>query len=241
MDVNELRDAFNSTISLKEKVKQYKKALAESILEDEMNELNEKLPTLCLIALPSDCFEDDNKYTVKEIKKEIKNSEVSAFERTYNAVLNIDNVNLKYIESKKENLYAHSYIARFKTNGIVEYISNNCFEPNFETTNRQPVIKLKLIRSRSLYAAVEKCINDLFKYYSKIDSNNSIIITGIIVNAQGYTIPTKDWLDVLNIIDRRILFLPDIEIEKLELLNIDNVKPLLDSIWNSCGYEEYKE
>lgn len=241
MDVNELRDAFNSTISLKEKVKQYKKTVAESILDDELNELNEKLPTLCLIALPSDCFENDNKYTVKEIKKEIENGRISAFGKTYNAVLNIDNVNLKYIESKNENIYAHSYIARFKANGIVEYMSNNCFNPNFETTNRQPIRKLKLIYSQTLYETIEKCIKDLLKYYAKIDSNGSIIITGIIANAQGYTIPTKDWLDVLNTIDRRILFLPDIEIENLELLNIDNVKPLLDSIWNACGYEEYKK
>ncbi len=64
-----------------------------------------------------------------------------------------------------------------------------------------------------------------------------MIIDCSILTAQGFTIPTREWYNILGKIDRDILLIDNLYIENFDDKTEKILKPIFDSIYNACGYE----
>lgn len=90
------------------------------------------------------------------------------------------------------------------------------------------------------YKILEKIIsdfNEVKEYYNNIGISAPLIIVCSILNAQGFTIPTREWYNILGKIDRDILLIDNLYIENFDDKTEKILKPIFDSIYNACGYE----
>lgn len=90
------------------------------------------------------------------------------------------------------------------------------------------------------YKILEKIIsdfNEVKEYYNNIGISASLIIVCSILNAKGFTIPTREWYNILGKIDRDILLIDNLYIENFDDKIKKILKPIFDSIYNTCGYE----
>lgn len=90
------------------------------------------------------------------------------------------------------------------------------------------------------YKILEKIIsdfNEVKEYYNNIGISAPLIIVCSILNAQGFTIPTREWYNILGKIDRDILLIDNLYIENFDGKIKKILKSIFDSIYNTCGYK----
>lgn len=69
------------------------------------------------------------------------------------------------------------------------------------------------------YQILEKIIsdfNEVKEYYNNIGISASLIIVCLILNAKRFTIPTREWYNILGKIDRDILLIDNLYIENFD-------------------------
>ena len=86
------------------------------------------------------------------------------------------------------------------------------------------------------YKILEKIIsdfNEVKEYYNNIGISAPLIIACSILNAKGFTIPTRELYAILGKIDRDILLIDNLYIENFD----DKTEKILKPIFDACGYE----
>ena len=75
--------------------------------------------------------------------------------------------------------------------------------------------------------------------YSKLNIHLSVFLFVSLVDVKGFTIPLKKSWDSNEPypIDRDIVLIPEIIIEKREFDPVKTLLPVFNCIWNACGYK----
>ena len=234
MDVSELRIAFNSGLDLEKRIEEYKQERYYEILSNKYKNLIDDLPIFVVHYIPISAFNGSNLNLLSQtkIKEEMNNCSSKALGRGYDKTISIDSVSIKY------NLAGVSAIANYKTNGIIEKASTEFFFKQYKYTNISPN---KVVDRISGQRIIETFIEDFYevkKYYEKVEIDTPILVCCSILNSANYTIPTDMFYDVLNKIDRDMLYINNLYVENLDKPIEEILKPIFDSIWNACGYEK---
>ncbi len=167
----------------------------------------------------------------------VKNAIIDAGERAFGASrqqILIDSIAFGEYEYADEN-YSKS-VGFFYINGIIEKATTSFFERDFITGNIFPPKKLNFIYQKKLIENVISNIEGIFKYYSELGIVPPVILSVAIINGRGFTITANQFLDTAGEIDRDILIVPDVVIREVPENFEKTLKPVFDSIWNSCGY-----
>ena len=236
MDVGELRLAFNSGLDLDKRIRDYNQSRYVEILSNKNNVLDDKLPIFVVHYIPVTSFNaSTNIKSVKEIKKAMIDINAHAFGFGMEQHITVDGVQLvSYNRASNYCTYAD-----YKNSGIIEKATNDFFEKGFVRTNVYPPCPAEdVIYAKAVF---DKMINDfeeVKKYYEVLNINLPIIVSCTILNCRNYTImqehrpfyqPGK--------IDRDNLVFNDLYIESFDDSIKNILKPVFDSLWNACGYE----
>lgn len=232
MDVSELRIAFNSGLDLEKRVENYKTDRYYQLLSNRYNKLTEDLPIFVVHYIPLSAFNGNAELlSLSKIKDEMNNCSSKALGYGYDKSICIDGISIEY---KQGN---YSAIAKYKNNGIIEKATTSYFHKQYEFTNICPKKVIDYFNGYQLINSLITDLNEVKRYYEKMQINTPIIMCCSVLNAVGFSIPIRDWLEVLNTIDREILCINNLYIEDLSKSSEEILKSIFDSIWNACGYE----
>lgn len=233
MDVSELRIAFNSGLDLEKRIEEFKMDRYYQILSNRYNKLIDDMPIFVIHYIPLTALNNTlGCLALNEIKKEMDNVNSKALGYGYSKNITIDGVTIEYKDKER------SSIATYRNNTIIEKATTNFFKKQWVVESISPSPTIDFI---SGYLMLEKLIadfNEVKEYYSNIGINAPIIISCSILNGVNFTIPTRDWLEVLGKIDREILCINNLYVEDFDKSTEELLKPIFDSIWNACGYEK---
>ena len=82
-------------------------------------------------------------------------------------------------------------------------------------------------------------VPNYFEVYKKFNIDTPIFLFLTLIDVKDYVISedNKWWFDNIFPIDRDIVIIPEIIIEEYDFVSPQILKPILDSIWNACGFE----
>jgi len=224
MDVTELRVAFNLAGRNIERIRRFRENRISNIFANDMPMPFRESTKIVLHLIPLVAFDPAQRYAVEEIAShhsKLKPMSCSGWNYRYN----LDGF-LTYAQDKERKTY--SYVQVFR-NGIVEAIEGLLLSPWAEELSIPSIaFEEELIKSIPDYLSVLKTLN----------IGLPIFIFLTLVGVKGYTMGfngRRYWFREKHAIDRDVLFLPEVVIEKYEVKMEDALRPVFDSVWNACG------
>lgn len=232
MDVNELRLSFNSGLDLEKRIDDFKMSRYYEILSNKYNKLINDSPIFVIHYIPLSALNDTNHLSINEIKQAMNKANSMALGYGYSKRITLDGIAMDYKEDKR------SSFALYKNNGVIEKATTNFFKKEYTVTSIYPNPVIDMINGYQILTKVISDFNEVKEYYISVGINAPVIITCSILNAQGFTIPTRDWYEILGKIDRDVLMIDNLYVENLNNETELILKPVFDSIYNACGYEK---
>ena len=237
MDVNELRNAFNHSQELADKIEQYKMDKLESASANRYGWLDENFPILAYLAIPTSAILRNKIYSINELENAIRNSELSAFNITCNRQITVDGVRLINDTNNIKNTvsnYGFTAYGHCSNTGIIELYTTFHFSYGHETSTYKP--DEKRIRPKDLIKDIYETSRNILEYYRELGITTPINISCAIINGQGFKIP--DCLNhnrIVGEIDRELIITTSM-VENLSISVYDLAQSILDQLWNASGY-----
>lgn len=225
LDVTELRVAFNLSEAITEKIKKFRQDRLSHISAGETPVPLNDNPKIVLHLIPIISFNPAQIYDISKIAsnpEKMKPIYCSRADHRYN----LDGF-LTYSGGREEKSY--SYVQLFR-NGIIEAVEGLLLRPRTE----------KLIIPSIAYE--KELIISLTCYLSILETVNvepPIFVFISLLGVKGYSMSVDRWkydIDEVYTIDRDVLLLPEIVIERYGVRAQDILRPCFDSIWNACGF-----
>lgn len=232
MDVNELRLSFNSGLDLEKRIDDFKMSRYYEILSNKYNKLIYDSPIFVIHYIPLSALNDTTYLSINDIKQAMNKANSMALGYGYSKRITLDGIAMDYKENER------SSFALYKNNGVIEKATTNFFKKEYTVTSVYPNPVIDIINGYQILNKVISDFNEVKEYYTNVGINAPLIITCSILNAQGFTIPTRDFYDIFGKIDRDILLIDNLYVENLNDETELILKPLFDSIYNACGYEK---
>ncbi len=232
MDVNELRLSFNSGLNLEKRIEDFKMNRYYEILSNKYNKLINDLPIFVMHYIPLSALNDISHLSINDIKQAMTKTSSMALGYGYSKRITLDGVAIDYKENER------SSFAIYKNNGIIEKATTNFFKKEYVVTSIHPNPVIDMINGYQILNKTISDFNEVKDYYTSVGINTPLIIACSILNAQGFTIPTRDFYDIFGKIDRDILLIDNLYVENFNDETEIILKPIFDSIYNACGYEK---
>lgn len=223
LDVEELRNAFNLSETLTERIRRFREDRISQALADEMP-ISMKGAKFLLHLVPIKAFDPGQNYEIDQINK-VSMKLRPIYGEYIKQRYNIDGL-LSY-EDDLENY--KSYVQLFR-NGIIEAATNslsNSEDKKLYTISHEE----KLIEALNHYLIVLKEFNvdlPIFLFLTMVDVKGFSMSLNPLTYHRGDP-PT---------IDRSVIFLPEVIIDDYNSKPEEILKICFDSIWNACGYDK---
>lgn len=230
LDVTELRNAFILSDTITERVRKFREDRISKIIAGETPVPLLPHAKIIIQYIPINSFEPNRVY-------DISSSSIQPIQIRplggggWNPKFNLDGV-ISYANSTHDK-GIKSYIQIFR-NGIVETINSEILMPY---DGEKAIPSLKAI-------SFEKEIIESFKDYILINkamkTDLPVYVYLTFIGVKGYHMHSSGFFRSRDkdIIDRDVLILPEIIIEKLDISVERSLKPIFDMIWNACGFEK---
>ncbi len=227
LDVVQLRIAFNLSETLTERIRKFRETRISNIFANETPLPFQDEPKIVLHLVPLVSFNPAQSYDINRVAS---NSLQMGPMRggSWDVRYNFDGF-LTY--HKGPEGISKSYVQLYR-NGIIEAVQALNTRSKDGKTLFSISYEKDLIRSLPGYLSTLKSLN--------IDLPILLFLT--LVGVKGCSIHVDSqrfWRDEVHTIDRDILLLPEILIERYDLSARDILKPCFDSIWNACGFEKW--
>lgn len=228
LDVSELRVAFNITESATERIKNFRANRVASIISAEtpVNFINNSSKVL-LHLVPLNSLTAGTLFNIESAQwDQLRPLHCNGWDNSYN----FDGY-LAYAKDKYGKCYSYTQLYR---NGIVEAVQGDLFE--LENEN-------KYFNAYFLEGEILKGLKHYLLLQSSIGVPLPIFIFLTFTGCKGASLQKryvsfgKNNSNADDIkIDRDILFFPEILLDSYEIKPHIFFRPVLDSIWNACGY-----
>lgn len=230
MDVDELRASFLQAHELSKQIDEYKTATISEIVENRYRYLHDGFPIFIMQAIPISAFLQNSSLTATSIHKAVQDAQLRPFNFNHGGRITVDGVFYGKTVSSDDYPGMSAYMF-CKTNGIIEIACTHLFDPSIGEN------KDKIIYRDELVAGIIKSVEKIIVYYKITSIAPPILFSCAIAKGYGFTIPTGHPLrSAYGHIDRELLLVPGTTIEDLSMPVSDMLRPILDSIWNACGY-----
>jgi hypothetical protein len=223
LDVDELRDAFNLSATLAEKVRNLRIDRVNRILADDTPVPLMANAKIVLHVVPIVSFNSGQAYDVTLVERnprKLPAMESYMSSRRYN----LDGILAYSIGLQGKFL---SYTQLFK-NGIIEATDASFLEPrDGRRTIRGSLFEEKLIDLLSACLALMK----------DLSVELPVFVFVSLLEVKGYAMSIPRAVPSLSpVIDREHLLLPEAVVHSYETKAADVLHPCFDSLWNACGY-----
>ncbi|NMM61159.1 ATP-binding protein [Clostridium sp. P21] len=229
LDVNELRNAFNLSSTITDKIRLF---VQERISKLNINET--PIPykndvKLIMHLIPFESFGSNNLLHVKDFQDEARKLK-PIYSFSWNYKINFDG---HLIYNCDKNNLSSSFVQCYR-NGIVEYVNSSMFE-GFNPTEK---IIPSVLYEQELISTLEWTLN----YFQNINIECPIFLFLSLVNIKDYEMAvdrTKHWFSQSKYkVDRDMLITPEMIIDNYNMDTKSILRPVFDSIWNACGLSE---
>ena len=224
MDVTELRMAFNWSGSNIEKIRSFKEDRTSKIYAGKTPVPLELGAKIILHLIPITASDPSQQLDVQKIASH-QQKLMPMIWSSGNYRYNLDGF-LTY--SAGNSTRTHSYVQMFR-NGVIEAVDGTLLEggqiipaSDFEE---------ELIKSVPGYLSVLKALSVALPVF--------VFLT--LVGVKGYSMGLDRYVFIPrrvegSPIDREVLILPEVMVERYDCKIEDVLRPIFDSVWNSCGY-----
>lgn len=225
LDVSELRVAFNLTETITERIRRFREDRISKIIAKETSVPLYDNPKIVLHIIPLISLNPAQSYEINKIGADVMRPiSASGYDYRYN----LDGLITYCCEYSGKNCL--SYVQLFK-NGIIEAVDAYLLAPR----NKEKLIFRTY--EREIFQSLYNYINVI--KILEVEPPAFIFLT--IVDVRGYRMFIDEMSDFLyrgmtHTIDRDILILPEVVMERYEVKAEEVLKPCFDSIWNACGY-----
>lgn len=225
LDVSELRTAFNFSESIYEKVRNFRNHRISQVSAGEMpiKFINESKCLLHLIPLTSfdPAFSIDLNFVVSnpELVRPIYCS-------GYSFRFNFEGYLIYTMGSENK---AYSYIQVYK-NGIIEAVSGSLLGSTSEGYG---------IPSLTFETELLKAFNIYYSLMQKLKIPTPFIVALTLIDVKGQFMGVnspRSSIHEIGKIDRDILIIPEEIVQNYDQKADKILKPIFDSVWNTCGY-----
>lgn len=223
LDVPELKSAFILSESIGDKIKGFREIRISNIHANELPIPFYRSPKIALHLIPLTSFNPGQTYDLEISLYDIQPMLSSRFDHRYN----IDGL-LTYSKFQDDDR-SFSYVQLFR-NGIIEAVNSKILWSG---------IGKKVIPITEIEEALIEYIPRYMNVYNKLNIDAPIFLFATLIDVKDYSITKKQsWISSRPYpIDRDIVLIPEIIIEKKKFDLIKGLKPLFDSMWNACGYK----
>ena len=225
LDVGELRNAFNLSETVTERIRDFRTDRIAKILANETPVPLNDNPKIVLHLIPITSFSLTQNY---EIRKIASNPAIMPpiYSAGWNNRYNLDGY-LTNFDGKEGKSYSYT---QFFRSGILEAVDSTLLEPPGEE-HRIPSLSFdtELIESLTTYLSLYKLLN--------IEPPVFIFLT--LLGVKGYYLAVNNRFirsTDRNRIDRDILQLSENTIENYDVSATQLFKPIFDTLWNACGF-----
>ena len=224
MDVTELRVAFDLAGRNVERIRRFREDRISKIFANEMPMPFYENAKIVLHLIPVIAFDPAQRYDAQKIAShhgKLKPMICTGWNYRYN----LDGF-LTYAQDREGK--AFSYVQVFR-NGIIEAV---------EGLSLRPMREGLLIPSIAYEEELIKLIPDYLSVLKALNVGLPVFIFLTLVGVKGYSMALDrgEWFRERHEIEKEILFLPEVVIEKYEAKMEDVLRPIFDAVWNACGF-----
>ncbi len=224
LDVVELRIAFNLSETMTEKIRKFREERVSRISANETPVTFQDEPKILLHLVPLASFSPAQSYDISRIAS--NPSQLGPMrEGSWDVRYNFDGFMTYH---KGPEGISRSYVQLYR-NGIIEAVEALHTGSKEGKTLFSTSYEKDLIRSLPGYLSTLRALNvDL-----------PVLLLLVLVGVKDYSIYVDSgefWRDEVLTIDRNILLLPEVLLERYDLPARDVLKPCFDSVWNACGF-----
>jgi len=224
LDVSELRIAFNLSETIIERIRRFRENRISKTYANETPVPFYDNAKIVLHLIPITAFDPTQSHDVQKIASQhdkLKPMICAVWDYRYN----LDGF-LTYCGGRSGK--THSYVQIFR-NGIIEAVEGLLLKPQEnELVIPGMAYEQELVKALPDYLSVLKAFNVGLPIF--------IFLTLIGVKGYSMAFDWRFWRGEVHTIDRDVLFLPEVVIENYEDRLEDILKPIFDSVWNSCGF-----
>ncbi|MBL8203463.1 MAG: ATP-binding protein [Blastocatellia bacterium] len=227
LDVSELRSLFVLSETRAEKLRNFRVERLSRIIADETPALLEQRAKVILHALPIGAFDSSANIDLTRITN-IWNNDASLLAPLHSSSINGPRYNFDGVFTFSRTQEAsNSYLQIFR-NGSVETVNASLLR-EWEGRKQIPSIALEesLLRSSKRILALQK--------FLAVSSPVFLMLT--LLGVKGYTMAVNaNWDSEGHAIDRDILVVSEVLLEKFEADIDSTMRPLFDAVWNATGW-----
>jgi hypothetical protein len=223
LDLAELRSLFNYSQNLQDEIKSFINNRVLQIEGNNMPILFNGIAKIVLHLIPLETFKEHFKIDIESIERNPLLRPIYA--STYNTHINFDG-RLFYSKDSSNNAYTYTQVYR---NGVIEAVDAGMLANDDEESENR-------IASIAYEKTLIESVNRYIKFYNDQGFNAPIALSLCLLNVKGYKMSTSGFSYRTKLIDRDMLFLPNVLVEALDTPAEKILKPLFDLIWNACGY-----
>jgi hypothetical protein len=226
LDVNELRIAFNLADSISGKIKAFREERIFKIVSNDIPIQLDGEHIVILHMVPLIALNQYKKYEIDIINKNpnyAKPLNSAGWGTSYNfdGIYSFDSYQVK----------SKSYSQFFK-NGIIEAVTTkfvNQLDP-----------KIIVLPISSFERNFFETLSNYFNFYKAINIDFPVFVIVSIINYKGFSLGVGDYISQTinpHTFDRDFLAIPEILVESNQISLHQILRPIFDTIWNSCGFE----
>jgi hypothetical protein len=227
LDVDELRSSFIQLETINEKFKGFREERIAKIYADEGFIKQGEGAKAILHIIPISSFSFQERLNVGILYEQLRLGKVPHLlgGNGFDHRINLDGILLH--SNINDQGRCKSYLQLFN-NGIIEAVSESVLTSGIKTI---PSKKFEV----NIINATVQCIG----YLKGIGIEMPYIVCLTLVGVDGYKMAASEFIfDNEGAIDRDVLLIPEILFEE-DVINSDvpkHLKPLIDSVWNACGF-----
>jgi hypothetical protein len=224
LDVGELRNAFNLSETITERIRNFRTARISKILANETPVPFYDNPKIVLHLIPIISFKPSQAYDISMVASG-KLKLLPVYCSGWNDRYNLEGF-MSYSWNKDKG--SHSYVQLFRS-GIIEAVEGLLLEPHGEQRLIPSIAyERELLHSLTEYLSVLKALN----------VEPPIVLFLTLLGVKGYSmgLSSRYEIDEIYKIDRDMLSLPEVIIENHDEAADRILKPCFDSVWNACGF-----
>jgi len=227
LDVDELRSSFIQSETTNERIKSFREERIAKIYADESYIKQGEEAKAILHIIPVSAFNSRERLNVGFLYEQYRLGKVPILlgDHSSNPSINLEGILLhSYIDDQGNCL---SYVQLFN-NGIIEAVSKSVLK----------TFTIQTIPSKKFEEDIINTTVQSIDYLKGIEIEMPYIVCLTLVGVNGYRMSVSEHLAIDGAIDRDVLLIPEILIEE-DVNDSDVTKllnPIINSVWNACGY-----
>lgn len=224
LDVSELRVAFNLSETITERIRKFRENRISKIFANETPVPFYDNAKIVLHLIPITSFALTQNYAAEKIASH--HGKLTPMVCSgWNYRHSLDGF-LTYCTGRSGK--THSYVQIFR-NGIIEAVEGLLLKPQGDEL---------VIPGLAYEQELVKALPDYLSVFKALNVGLPIFVFLTLVGVKGYSMAfdRRYWRWEVYTINREVLFLPEVVMKNYEDRLEDILKPIFDSVWNTCGF-----